>query len=213
MRKNKNLLYLFFAVSIALVSCIGMKPVSISMKTGRTFKGRQLFLDIERIDDSIKVKYIILDSISYLLYEDTLFEKSRLSFIGLDDDDSGKRDSLKIYRSIMDSLEHKYSYFTTDSCMIDKTKYRDYTRIVNVVSHSSKDELLHQEKNKYIVTADGIAFRFQIKVGNRIKKVAVRSPEKDMYPELTELITKSFDLFRDGNGTKSLVGTERTLGR
>jgi hypothetical protein len=90
-----------------------------------------------------------------------------------------------------------------DSLLLDKEKVESYDSLLNWFIRASITELENQEANKDRHLLDGVYFIFTIVSKSGSRKAYANSPDVSSHPLIYELLTKTFDIYRDTNNSTS----------
>ena len=88
---------------------------------------------------------------------------------------------------------------------INKEDYIDYDSLIKLIKTSGK-EILREEQNRNRMVLDGTTVKVKIRNHKDLVFLYCQSPNKDSYPEISSLITKTLDVFRE----KKLISADKS---
>jgi len=106
------------------------------------------------------------------------------------------KDSMRVIGHELDSINKKYTYYSTDSLLISTLFNPLYTKLLSEVVLTNTDSLENKKKNAERVVLDGVQFFFDIKIGDAEHTAQAQSPNQDSHPILYQLLEQTLDIYR-----------------
>jgi len=142
-------------------------------------------IEINKSNNTIKIKYNMVDSISKIIGNDSIEILAILNEISNQDSSTEKRKEL---RKKLEFLMLKHTFFKSDSIVFDICNNKDYSSLFDSV-YNLKEEDLNVEKRMVL---DGIHYTIYIRQDNKLlRELHVHCPDKIHNPLIYQLINES----------------------
>ncbi|MBP6432097.1 MAG: hypothetical protein KA319_10040 [Ferruginibacter sp.] len=189
--KSISLTFLFFRLSF--ISHSQSKPNSIIHIDGSDNWDGNFKAIVYHSKKSIKIIYKIKDSVSYRNREDSVIDKQWGRIINdslLMADKKRLKDTVDLY---MDLIENMYTYFSTDSLILDTKKYKKYNTQIKNIFNNYIDTVIQKDATIFLYSP-----RYEITVNykNKYNSFFLEAPSAKRYSELYSFIMETFKVYK-----------------
>ena len=189
-----NLIKIFSILCVVLFSSL---TAQINIEATTSVSGQKFKIDIKENQEKYFITLKILDSIQTNTEFEDEMEKYRGKYFALTNK-SVKSDSVKSIVNHMNILTEKNSSYSIFRTEIVKTDFKKFDQLIKLFKTENPDFFTKKE-NKNRIVLDGTLVKINVCSEGKIKTIWSRSPREKSHPEINNLLTSTFKIFRNKN--------------
>ncbi len=164
---------------------------------------KALFIEVCISPVTANINFTIIDST-----KESFYDFYREVYLPLRDKTTDK-DSLRLLRNFIDSVELAYSFCRKDSMLINLKQNTSYAEMIRTIINAPDSAFNNQDK--YILIADGFNLYFTLKSENRYLYRTAQSPREDRYPLFAIFLRSTIQLDQE-RGKKAFLKKKEMYG-
>ena len=189
-----NLIKIFSILCVVLFSSL---TAQINIEATTSVSGQKFKIDIKENQEKYFITLKILDSIQTNTEFEDEMEKYREKYFTLTNK-SVKSDSVKSILNHMNILTEKNSSYSIFRTEIVKTDFKKFDQLIKLFKTENPDFFTKKE-NKNRIVLDGTLVKINVCSEGKIKTIWSHSPREKSHPEINNLLTSTFKIFRNKN--------------
>lgn len=189
----------YLPIAILLLFCVNVfsQNNELSFRRYSYTKSKGYKIKIKESEDKIFIEIKLADSISKKLHNDKSYIKLKKRRSKLTSDN--KAQDIELIKSMaleFDELRDKYTFYKTDTLVLDKELFSKYYNAFNQILSSPTDIILENKKDKRIVL-DGYNITFIMKTKKHQDILNLNSPNEESHPILIKFLKNTFEMYRN----------------